>query len=195
MQAGVFLAFLATVATFIFYDCLIERRNRKARLEEARTRAIVDSLFPKNVRDRIYADAERQAKDEAAAGKKKLHLSVFPKQHQKARLKSYLNEDENEKLHSNNPNGGAPIADLFPDATVLFSDIAGFTAWSSEREPSQVFLLLESMFGIMDAAASKLRVFKVETIGDAYVAATGLPGKLCRQSIPFDCSWTVARVD
>jgi class 3 adenylate cyclase len=37
--------------------------------------------------------------------------------------------------------GTAPIADLFASATVMFLDIAGFTAWSSEREPEQVSLL------------------------------------------------------
>ena len=170
MQAGVFLAFLVTVSMFIAYDCIVERRNRKARVDEARTRAIVNSLFPKNVRDRIYAEAERKAQEEDGVKKRN---SVFPKQHQKARLKNYLNDDAGDRNKNNI--GGAPIADLFPEATVLFSDIAGFTAWSSEREPSQVFLLLESMFGIMDLAASKLNVFKVETIGDAFVAATGLP--------------------
>jgi hypothetical protein len=43
-----------------------------------------------------------------------------------------------------------PIADLFPDCTVYFSDIANFTAWSSVREPSQVFILLESIYGAFD---------------------------------------------
>ena len=33
-----------------------------------------------------------------------------------------------------------PIADLFPNTTVLFADIADFTAWSSQREPPQVLL-------------------------------------------------------
>ena len=45
-------------------------------------------------------------------------------------------------------------------------DIAGFTAWSSEREPSQVFTLLESMFGVMDKAAQKFKVFKVRAFSD-----------------------------
>ena len=39
--------------------------------------------------------------------------------------------------------------------------ISGFTAWSSEREPSQVFTLLESIYRQMDRAAKKLGVFKV----------------------------------
>ena len=73
---------------------------------------------------------------------------------------------------------GRPIADLFPNATVLFGDIAGFTAWSSTREPSQVFVLLESLYALFDSLATKRKVFKVETIGDCYMAVVGLPGKM-----------------
>eukprot|EP00934_Nitzschia_sp_Nitz4_P000279 Nitzschia sp. Nitz4//scaffold921_size634//25//552//NITZ4_009337-RA/size634-processed-gene-0.3-mRNA-1//1//CDS//3329560144//279//frame0 len=68
-----------------------------------------------------------------------------------------------------------PIADLFPYCTVLFADIAGFTAWSSTRDPSQVFTLLQNLYQAFDAIAMRRRVFKVETIGDSYVAVTGLP--------------------
>jgi hypothetical protein len=48
------------------------------------------------------------------------------------------------------------------------ADIASFTAWSSVREPSQVFMLLEEIYNSFDAIAKKRRVFKVETIGDSY---------------------------
>jgi class 3 adenylate cyclase len=69
-----------------------------------------------------------------------------------------------------------PVADLYPEATVMFADISGFTAWSSVREPTQVFTLLETLYGSFDAIARKRGVFKVETIGDSYVAVVGLPG-------------------
>ena len=68
-----------------------------------------------------------------------------------------------------------PIADLFPETTVMFGDIAGFTAWSSMREPSHVFHLLETIYGAFDAIAMRRNVFKIETIGDSYVAVCGLP--------------------
>jgi hypothetical protein len=71
--------------------------------------------------------------------------------------------------------GSKPIADLFPRATVLFADISGFTAWSSTREPTQVFTLLEHVYNAIDIIARRRGVFKVETIGDCYMAATGLP--------------------
>ena len=57
----------------------------------------------------------------------------------------------------------------------MFGDLVGFTAWSSGREPSQVFNLLETIYYSFDALAHKRKVFKVETIGDCYVAVTGLP--------------------
>ena len=57
----------------------------------------------------------------------------------------------------------------------MFADIAGFTAWSSVRDPGQVFTLLEQAYGSFDAIAKQRGVFKVETIGDCYVAVAGLP--------------------
>ena len=62
--------------------------------------------------------------------------------------------------------------------TLVFAalaDIAGFTAWSSTREPEQVFQLLETVYGAMDQIALRRGVFKVETVGDCYVAVCGLP--------------------
>jgi class 3 adenylate cyclase len=57
----------------------------------------------------------------------------------------------------------------------MFADIAGFTAWSSTRDPQQVFCLLEAVYGAFDVLADRRKVFKVETIGDSYVAVCGLP--------------------
>jgi class 3 adenylate cyclase len=41
--------------------------------------------------------------------------------------------------------------------------------------PSQVFILLETVYRSFDHIARRRRVFKVETIGDCYLAVTGLP--------------------
>lgn len=47
----------------------------------------------------------------------------------------------------------------------FIADIAGFTSWSSSRQPEDVFRLLETYFAAFDALAAKFDVFKVETIG------------------------------
>jgi hypothetical protein len=54
-------------------------------------------------------------------------------------------------------------------------DIYGFSAWSSEREPAQVFTLLQTVFFNFDKIARHRNVFKVETIGHNYVACCGIP--------------------
>jgi hypothetical protein len=61
-----------------------------------------------------------------------------------------------------------PIAELFPSATVIFGDLVGFTAWSSVRQPTEVFVLLETLYNAFDQTARKGGIFKVETIGDCY---------------------------
>jgi class 3 adenylate cyclase len=68
-----------------------------------------------------------------------------------------------------------PIADLFLETTIIFADIVNFTAWSSVRDPSQVFTLLEVVYNAFDEVARKRGIFKIETIGDCYVAVCGLP--------------------
>ena len=62
------------------------------------------------------------------------------------------------------------IASFFPETTVMFADISGFTAWASTREPAQVFQLLETIYGAFDEIARKKQIFKVETVGDCYVS-------------------------
>lgn len=61
------------------------------------------------------------------------------------------------------------IASFFPETTVMFADISGFTAWASTREPVQVFQLLETIYGAFDEIARRRQIFKVETVGDCYV--------------------------
>lgn len=51
--------------------------------------------------------------------------------------------------------------------------LCSFTAWSSVREPSQVFTLLEVLYNAFDRIGQRRRIFKVETVGDCYVASCG----------------------
>jgi len=71
-----------------------------------------------------------------------------------------------------------PMADFYPNTTIMMCDIAGFTAWSSARAPADVFRLLETIYGAFDDIARAEQVFKVETVGDCYVACAGLPVKV-----------------
>ncbi|TVR11167.1 MAG: response regulator [Phormidium sp. GEM2.Bin31] len=67
------------------------------------------------------------------------------------------------------------IADRFDDTTVMFADIVGFTALSSEVSPVEVVNLLNQIFSLFDRLADKHKLEKIKTIGDAYMVAGGLP--------------------
>jgi len=68
------------------------------------------------------------------------------------------------------------ITDYLSDTTLIVADIVGFTAWSNEREPSEVIEMLSNMFTAFDQLCLKYKTYKVYTIGDCYIAM-GLSGK------------------
>jgi class 3 adenylate cyclase len=74
--------------------------------------------------------------------------------------------------------GEEPIADHFPEVTVLFADIVGFTQLSTELPPSELVQILDEIFTTFDEAATHLGIEKIKTIGDAYMAVSGLTHEL-----------------
>eukprot|EP00538_Stauroneis_constricta_P012496 CAMPEP_0119547406 /NCGR_PEP_ID=MMETSP1352-20130426/1528_1 /TAXON_ID=265584 /ORGANISM="Stauroneis constricta, Strain CCMP1120" /LENGTH=1220 /DNA_ID=CAMNT_0007592327 /DNA_START=199 /DNA_END=3861 /DNA_ORIENTATION=+ len=181
--AAVVIVFAFTTMVFLGYDFLVQRRQRKVENDAVKSNAIVSSLFPADIRDRLFQNNAQAASSNKR--KKNGMMGGMESSNAKFRLKNMLedeskasNNDVDEKL-ALSPDVALyetkPIADLFPNTTVLFADISGFTAWSSVREPTQVFTLLETVYRAFDMIAKKRRVFKVETVGDCYVAVTGLP--------------------
>jgi class 3 adenylate cyclase len=232
---SVVLIFVLVSLVFMIYDWIVERRQERILTTANRNDAMIASLFPPNVRQRLMEEAMLASttttpnhnnavsdntttsrsnqtrilkslggvaqrygggeggglpvlpfgrtsisspgtvntKDSSRPGT----VPVFPGEKSvsspgKQAVDSWLSGIQEDAIHVHS---SRPIADLFPQATVLFGDLVGFTAWSSAREPSQVFTLLETVYHSFDTIARKLSVFKVETIGDCYVAATGLP--------------------
>lgn len=164
---------LIFVASLLLTMWMITNMRRSIQMHRIITKAaaeaaIVSNLFPAQVRERMIQEATaNRAKGNTKKG------DVFLN---KGKDGNVLCKDTlNNYLTSEGIFGSKPIADLHPYCTVLFADLAGFTAWSSVREPSQVFTLLEIVYHSFDTIAKRRRVFKVETVGDCYVAVTGLP--------------------
>lgn len=63
----------------------------------------------------------------------------------------------------------------FPNVTVLFSDIVDFTTTASQHSPLEIFEMLGELYTRFDAIVERHPVYKVETSGDCYMLACGVP--------------------
>jgi Adenylate and Guanylate cyclase catalytic domain len=152
---AVVMVFVVTIVAFVVYDLLVTRRQRKLMAQAKRSDAIVSSLFPKHVQQRMMEEAG--SADEAnTKGKWKGRLASKPGD-----------------FHSDGnviDRGSRPIADLYAESTIMFADIVGFTQWASCRVPSDVFTLLESIFAAFDEVANRRRIYKVRLLMTRRVA-------------------------
>jgi class 3 adenylate cyclase len=71
--------------------------------------------------------------------------------------------------------GETIIADRFEEASILFADIVGFTPVAATMTPAYLVGKLAEIFSAFDDLALRIGVEKIKTIGDAYMAAAGLP--------------------
>jgi len=178
------IVFAGLAVFFFVFVWFVQRRQVRVMEIAVRTTAIISNLFPANVRDRILAQAKEMANKEydgqamenvggdvSTRGSKTLR-TLLKEGSTRNVMEAYDATDRKSSDHASgdiNVLSTAPIADLYPNCTVFFGDIAGFTSWSGSREPAQVFTLLETLYGAFDEIARCRRVFKVETIGDCYV--------------------------
>jgi len=116
LYAGlVFFVFIVTAVVFCMYDLYVTTRQNKVMLAAAKSNAVVASLFPKNVRKALLAEAEEQILANQKLGFKPhaFKLGAAPK----SELKNFLEDG------LTNAAGVAfetkPIADLFPSTTVM----------------------------------------------------------------------------
>lgn len=71
--------------------------------------------------------------------------------------------------------GEQVIADGIDSATVVFVDIVNFVRTASKLSPAAVIVVLNRVFSAFDALCEQYGVEKIKTIGDCYMAASGVP--------------------
>ncbi len=108
--------------------------------------------------DRLVISEQRMAIAEEKATSDRLLLNILP-----APIADRLRKQ------------AEPIADDFPEATVLFADLVGFTPFAEARSPEEVVAFLDALFTAFDELTERHGLEKIKTIGDAYMAVAGVP--------------------
>ena len=112
----------------------------------------VSRRYEKQVEDRNTRLVEEQEKSEA------LLLNILPSQ-----IAARMKKQE------------GMIVDHFAQVSVLFCDIVNFTVLASETKPHKLVTLLNQVFSRFDEISQQYGVEKIKTIGDAYMAVSGIP--------------------
>jgi adenylate cyclase len=152
-----FVAFLATVAMMVIVDPLIREAVPKPPYLLVLFGLVQNTVIPLTIAFLLlrYTDTRRRA---AEARADELLANAIPRSIA-ARLKR----------------GERRIAESYPEATVLFADIVGFTSWAQRTSPDTVVELLDELFITFDELTAIHRLEKIKTIGDAYMAVAGVP--------------------
>ncbi len=92
--------------------------------------------------------------------------------------------------------GNSVQPEIFENVTIFFSDIVGFTNIASHaRLPMDIIHLLNSMYTMFDDIAQQFDVYKVATIGDAYMVASGVPIRNGNKHATEVCSMALALLE
>jgi adenylate cyclase len=67
------------------------------------------------------------------------------------------------------------VADRFEEASILFADMAGFTARASDMTPAALVRYLDGVYRRFDTLVTKHGLEKIKTTGDSYMVVSGLP--------------------
>jgi adenylate cyclase len=152
-----FVAFLATVAVMVVFDPFIREAAPHPPYQLVLIGLVQNTVVPLTIAFLLlrYTDSRRRA---AEAQVDDLLTNAIPRSIA-ARLKR----------------GERRIAEFYPEATVLFADIEGFTPWAQRTSPDRVVELLDGLFTRFDELAASHGLEKIKTIGDAYMAVAGAP--------------------
>lgn len=193
------LIFIFTSFVFILYDYSVERRQDVVMSSAEKSNAIVSSMFPSHIADKLLSDETNPATSASTPMTSAttndsiaLTLTSMPttltntmttKSDDKIRdyqMQSFLDNDGNPGVFVDKCEETdflvlpEPIADTYENTTVMFTEISGLHKWSINRDAKDIFILLEVLYSTFDSIANEMHITKVESIGDSYVTVSGI---------------------
>eukprot|EP00761_Pharyngomonas_kirbyi_P014762 gb/GECH01014792.1/.p1 GENE.gb/GECH01014792.1/~~gb/GECH01014792.1/.p1 ORF type:complete len:1744 (+),score=313.24 gb/GECH01014792.1/:1-5232(+) len=117
-------------------------------------------------------------------------LIVTEKERSESLLLNILPEGIARRLKS----GEQDISEEYPNCTVIFLDMVAFTSLSSYISPPELVACLNFIFSLFDRICKKWKVEKVKTIGDAYMAVSGLNRRSDHAQAAVSAAWEMLRL-
>ncbi|XP_021355835.1 atrial natriuretic peptide receptor 1-like [Mizuhopecten yessoensis] len=142
--------------------CFSTIRNHISKLNKGRKTNIVDNMITM---------LEKYANNLEHVVEQRTHALLDEKKKTDSLLYRMLPRVVAERLKA----GENICPEIFESVTIFFSDIVGFTSLSSNSTPIQVVDFLNDLYTSFDMVIAQYDVYKVETIGDAYMVVSGLP--------------------
>ncbi|XP_055356096.1 atrial natriuretic peptide receptor 1-like isoform X2 [Paramacrobiotus metropolitanus] len=124
-----------------------------------------------NLMDNLLKRMETYATDLEALVMERTEAFLEEKRKSEELLYQVLPKSVAERLKQ----GKSVEPEAFEKVSIYFSDIVGFTTLSASSTPMQVVDLLNDLYTLFDSILDAFDVYKVETIGDAYMVVSGLP--------------------
>ncbi|CAN7939316.1 unnamed protein product, partial [Ixodes hexagonus] len=154
-------------------SCWSESPNDRPTIPEVRhaVKKITKGLSSKNFFDNLLQRMEQYANNLESLVEEKTQSLMEEKKRTDELLYQLLPKYVADELKK----GSHVQPEAFDSVTIFFSDIVGFTSLSADSTPMQVVTLLNDLYTCFDGIIDKHDVYKVETIGDAYLVASGLP--------------------
>ena len=150
----------------------VEQENlvKEARRQE---HAILQSMIPEHIID--FLVEEKRSKRREAEGSSR---GRWPMSSTRSSTGSLGSSEEGllslTGVQAFNESRVASLAEEHRGVTVLFTDVVGFTEMTSQCAPTDIMLMLNNLFTMFDERSDEHHIYKVETIGDAYMCAAGL---------------------
>ncbi|XP_051253218.1 guanylate cyclase soluble subunit beta-2-like [Dicentrarchus labrax] len=163
-------------------DCMLYQASPLLRsLQELEERDMhISDIAPHDVtRDLILLNQQRLAEIELSnqleRKKEELRLLSQHLEEERRKTENLLYAMLPKHVANRLKEGKTVEAGEFKECTILFSDVVTFTNICSTCEPIQIVLMLNSMYLRFDRLTTVHNVYKVETIGDAYMVVGGVP--------------------
>ncbi|XP_053086679.1 LOW QUALITY PROTEIN: atrial natriuretic peptide receptor 1 [Pangasianodon hypophthalmus] len=157
----------------LLLSCWRERASE--RLDFSSLRTIVKNMCPSGGSEKILDDLLSRLEQYACNLEEVVSDRTAQLQEEKKKAEALLTQMLPRSVAAQLIAGRTVRAETYDCVTVYFSDIEGFTAMSASLTPMQVVNMLNDLYTHFDNIIDNHDVYKVETIGDAYMVVSGLP--------------------